>query len=192
LQQLLTRALQATAALWPPLEHAYALVHQAAHLLANHEQRCGAEVQAAYRVHLMQMEQQKSSLGRLSTTIDHFLHITDNFAPGLFHCYDVADLPHTNNDLEHCFGIVRVHERRATGRRGAIPGLVVRGSVRVLAALVTKVHPVPLGDLQLVDYQAWRRLRKQLQYRQEARRQQWRFRKNSQGYLAALEQRLLQ
>jgi hypothetical protein len=64
--------------------------------------------------------------------------------------------------------------------------------VRVLAALVTKVHPIPLHDLQVVDYQAWRRLQKQLQYRQEARRQQWRFRKNPQGYLAALEQRLLQ
>jgi hypothetical protein len=125
-------------------------------------------------------------------TIDHFLHITDNFAAGLFQCYDVADLLRTNNDLEHCFGIVRVHERRATGRRGAAPGLVVRGSVRVLAALITKVHPVVLRDLQVIDYEAWRRLRQQLQYRHEARRQQWRFRKNPEGYLAALEERLLQ
>ena len=192
MQQLLTRGLHATAELWPPLEQAYALVDQAAHLLANHEQRCGAEVQAAYRVHLLQMEEQKSSLGPLSTTIDHFLHITDNFASGLFHCYDVADLPRTNNDLEHCFGIVRAHERRATGRRGASPALVVRGAVRVVATLVTKVHPLQISDLQVVDYQAWRRLREHLQYRHEARRQQWRFRKNPEGYLAALEQRLLQ
>jgi hypothetical protein len=192
LQQLLTRGLHATASVWPPLEQAYALVHQAAHLLANHEQRCGAEVQAAYRVHLQQMEEQKSSLGVLSTAIDHFLHITDNFGSGLFYCYDVADLPRTNNDLEHCFGMVRSHERRATGRRGASPALVVRGAVRVVAALVTKVHPVQISDLQVVDYQAWRRLRKQLQYRHEARRQQWRFRKNPEAYLAALEERLLQ
>jgi len=186
------RALQATAALWPPLEQAYELVHQAAHLLANHEQRCGAEVQAAYQAWLQHMAEEKGNLGRLSPAIDHFLHISDNFAPGLFQCYDVADLPRTNNDLEQCFGIVRVHERRATGRRGAVPGLVVRGAVRVVAALVTKLHPVPIRDLQVVDYQAWRRLRQQLQYRHETRRQQWRFRKNPDGYLRALEQRLLQ
>ena len=110
----------------------------------------------------------------------------------MFQCYDVADLPRTNNDLEQCFGRVRVHERRATGRRGAIPGLVVRGAVRVVTALVTKLHPVLIRDLQVVDYQAWRRLRQQLQYRHETRRQQWRFRKNPDGYLTALEQRLLQ
>jgi hypothetical protein len=61
-----------------------------------------------------------------------------------------------------------------------------------VAALVTKVHPVQISDLQVVDYEAWLRLRKQLQYRHEARRQQWRFRKNPETYLAALEQRLLQ
>lgn len=189
---MLTRALQATAGLWPPLEQAYALVHHAAHLLANHEQRSGAEVQAAYQAWVQQMVEQKGSLGRLSPVIDHFLHITDTFGAGLFQCYDVADLPRTNNDLEHCFGIVRVHERRATGRRGAVPGLVVRGSVRVLAALITKVQPVALSDLQVVDYGAWRQIRQQLHYRHEARRQQWRFRKNPERYLAALEERLLQ
>lgn len=174
------------------MEQAYALVHHAAHLLANHEQHPGAEVQAAYQTWLAHMAAQKSSLGRLAPTIDHFLHITNNFGAGLFQCYDVADLPRTNNDLEHCFGIVRVHERRATGRRGAVPGVVVRGSVRVVAALITKVHPVALSDLQVVDYAAWRRLRQQLQARHEARRLQFRFRKNPEGYLAALEQRLLQ
>jgi hypothetical protein len=177
---------------WGRLEQAYALVHQAAHLLANHEQRSGAEVQASYQTWLAHMGAQKPSLGELGTTIDYFLHSTENFGAGLFQCYDVADLPRTNNDLEHCFGMVRVHERRATGRRGATPGLVVRGSVRVVAALITKVHPVALDDLQPIDYQAWRRLRQQLQYRREARRQQWRFRKNPESYLAALEERLLQ
>ncbi len=81
--------------------------------------------------HLHQMQEQKTSLGTLSTAIDHFLHITNNFAAGLFHSYDMEGLPRTNNELEHCFGVARVHERRATGRRGAIPGVVVRGSVRL-------------------------------------------------------------
>jgi hypothetical protein len=137
------------------------------------------------------MQEQKSSLGQLSTTIDHFAEITENFASGLFHCYDVPDLPRTNNDLEHCFGIARAHERRATGRRGAIPGVVVRGSVRLLAVLVTKREDLQAADLQPSNSQKWRELRAHLSYREEGRRQQFRFRKNPAAYLAALEAQLL-
>jgi hypothetical protein len=111
------------------------------------------------------MQKQKASLGPLSTAIDHFAEITENFAPGLFHCYDVPDLPRTNNDLEHCFGVARAHERRATGRRGAIPGVVVRGSVRLMAVVVANQEDLQAADLQPSDYQAWRQLRMQLQYR---------------------------
>jgi hypothetical protein len=189
---MLTKALSRTAALWPPIKDAYALVYQAAHILANHEQQTGAQVRESYLVHLSQMREQKASLGELSTAIDHFVEITENFAPGLFHCYDVPDLPRTNNDLEHCFGVARAHERRATGRRGAIPGVVVRGSVRLMAVVVAKQEDLQAVDLQPTNYQAWRQLRTQLQYRQEARRQQFRFRKDPAAYLAALEAQLLE
>jgi len=37
LNQLLTKGLQATAALWPPLEHAYRFLDQAKAILANPE-----------------------------------------------------------------------------------------------------------------------------------------------------------
>jgi len=138
------------------------------------------------------MAEQKAAVGALSQAIDHFLHITAHFAAGLFHCYDVPDLPRTNNDLEQCFGSVRYHERRASGRRGAIPGWVVRGAVRILAGLVTKRRARERADLQPADHQAWRRLREHLRYRREARRRQWRFRKHPAAYLADIEARLLQ
>jgi hypothetical protein len=192
LQRILTKGLQQTEALWPPLKKAYAFVYQAAHLLANHEQGTGAQVQERYLAFVAQMQEQKASLGDLSTAIDHFAKITDNFAAGLFHCYDVKDLPRTNNDLEHCFGVARAHERRATGRRGAIPGVVVRGSVRLVAVLVSKQEDLQAADLQPTDYQKWRDLRAQLHYREENRRQQWRFRKDPATYLAALEAQLLE
>jgi len=192
LHQVLTRGLQATASLWPALELAYAWVHHAAHLLANSDQLGSVEARATYHAWVTQMQEQKSKVGALSSAIDHFVKITESFAPGLFHCYDVADLPRTNNDLERCFGSVRAHERRATGRRGAIPGLVVRGPVRLIAAVVTKLHPLEAAELQPEDYQAWWQLRAQVNYRQEARRQQFRFRKDPAAYLALLETRLLQ
>jgi hypothetical protein len=103
----------------------------------------------------------------------------------------VPHLPGSNNELEHCFGVGRAHERRATGRRGAIPG-VVRGSIRLMAVLVTKREDLQAADLQSSDYHRWRELRTQRQYRHETRRQQFRFRKNPAAYLAALEAQLLE
>ena len=191
MQQLLAKGLKATAALWPPLQSAYQLVHQAAEILANHQQHTGTQVRERYLAHVRQMQKQQASLEPLGEAIEHFCHITDNFAAGLFQCYDVEGLPRTNNELEHCFGVARVHERRATGRRGAIPGVVVRGSVRVITAVVTKEQIFSAQELRPRDYQRWRDLRAHLQQCEETRRQQWRFRKDPAAYLAALEAQLL-
>lgn len=167
-------------------------MHQAAHILANHEKLAGEQVRSQYQQLLGQMDAQKSSVGALCKAIDHFHKITESFSPGLFHCYDVTDLPATNNALEQCFASARYHERRATGRRGAIPGVVVRGPARVLATLATRLHSFSPAELCPSDYHAWRNLRQQLAYREEARRKQWRFRKDPLSYLADIERRLLQ
>ncbi len=130
--------------------------------------------------------------GLTREALQHFGHLTENFAAGLFQWYEVECLPRTNNDLEQCFGVARVHERRATGRRGAIPGVVVRGSVRVMAAVVTQQQIFSPEELRPRDYERWHDLRRQLQQREDGRRQQWRFRKDPAAYLAVLEARLLQ
>lgn len=189
--QLLTKGLRATAELWPPLEYTYCFLDQAKTILANESQETGRQVRERYLAHLAQMRENLSSLGPLAKAFEHFSHITENFAEGLFRCYDIVGLPRTNNELEHCFGVARVHERRATGRRGAIPGVVVRGSVRVMAAVVTPLQLFSVEELRPKDYQRWRDLRRQLQQREEARRQQWRFRKHPTAYLATIEARLL-
>jgi hypothetical protein len=64
-------------------------------------------VRETYLVWIKHMQEQKANLGPLSTAMDHFVEITENCALGLFYCYDVPDLPRTNNDLEHCFGVAR-------------------------------------------------------------------------------------
>jgi hypothetical protein len=121
-----------------------------------------------------------------------FLKVTRSYWPGLFHCYDVVDLPRTNNDLEHVFGSTRYHERRATGRKQASPGLVVRGSVCIVAAAATQNSHFSGSDLAPHNLAEWRTLRKQIDYRHEARREQHRFRKDPEHYLRALEERLSQ
>jgi hypothetical protein len=192
LHQLITKGLQATATLWPPLQNAYRFVHKAKGILANPQQDAGQHVREEYLALLAQTRDEIATLGPLDSAFEHFCHITDNFAAGLFQCYDIEGLPRTKNDLEHCFGVARVHERRATGRRGAIPGVVVRGSVRVMAAVTSKQQLFSVEELRPKDYQRWRDLRRQLQHREETRRQQWRFRKDPAAYLAHIEARLLQ
>jgi hypothetical protein len=192
LHQLLSKGLQATAPLWPPLQHAYRFVHQAKEILANAQQDTAQHVRERYLDLLAQMREEIATLGPLASAFEHVCQMTDNFAAGLFPCYDVEGLPRTNNELEHCFGVARVHERRATGRRGAIPGVVVRGSVRVMAAVTSKQQIFSVEELRPKDYQRWRDLRRHLQHREEARRQQWRFRRDPAAYLAAIEARLLQ
>ncbi len=74
----------------------------------------------------------------------------------------------------------------------ASPALVVRGAVRLLAAVVTPRQPLGATDVRPRDLEAWRQVRQQMTVRHESRRAQWRFRKDPAAYLAALEAQLLQ
>lgn len=192
LDRLLSRGLAATAAAWPILRTAYGWIHQAAHILANGEGQDGATVRAGYATLLRTMTARQATVGDLAPAVARFRKVTASYDAGLFHCYDVPDLPPTNNALEQCFGSVRYHERRTTGRKGAVPGLVVRGAVRVVAAIATRQRPFAAEELQLANLPAWRDLRAQLRTRQDARCAQFRFRKDPVAYLQALEDRLSQ
>src|SRR5213078_2285865 len=90
----------------------------------------------------------------------------------------LKDLPRTNNSLEQFFGTARHIERRVTGRKCASPALVVRGSVRVVAAGASRILAVSASELRLTNVKAWLSLRQQLEYRHEARRMQLRFRRD--------------
>jgi hypothetical protein len=117
--------------------------------------------------------------------------VTATYWPGLFHCYDVAHLPRTNNDLEQYFGSVRYHERRTTGRKRASPGYVVRGSVRAVASVASRLYSFSTVELRLTETARWRTLRREIDARHEARRKQHRFRKSPEAYLADLEEKLI-
>ena len=191
LDRLLSRGLSATAGLWPDIALAYGWVHQVAHLLGNHDGQDAAGVRVAYTALLDEMGQRRGEAGALRPAIEQFLQVTHSYWPGLFHCYDVPDLPRTNNDLEQFFGAARSHERRTTGRTPASPALVVRGSVRLVAAAVTRQQPVTAAALRPRDLARWQELRQELEYRHEARRAQRRFRTDPAAYLTTLEDQLL-
>jgi hypothetical protein len=191
LARLLRRGLEVTAQHWPALRAAYALVHQAAQLLANEDAADRATVETRYAAHLTRIREARDQLGLLAPAIDRFLRVSASYWPGLFHCYAVPALPRTNNELEHFFGAARYHERRAAGRKGADPGTVVRGQVRLVAAVATRQRPRVAHDLLPVDLSRWQELRRQLTVRHDARRAQRRFRHDPATYLRALEDQLL-
>ncbi len=130
--------------------------------------------------------------GALADAVAHFRKVTRSYWPGLFHPYDVAGLPRTNNDLEHLFGRTRYRERRASGRKVASPARVLRGSVRVLAVVATPLGGLAAAALAPADLTAWRALRARLEARHESRRAQLRFRRDPAAYLHRLEEQLLQ
>jgi hypothetical protein len=121
-----------------------------------------------------------------------FAKVTRSYWPGLFPCYASAEIPRTNNDLEHLFGSYRYQERRASGRKQASAGMVVMGSVRVVSDRATRQHPEEGLSLPSGYVTRWQQVRAELEKRREARRQQRRFRRDPNGYLTKLEELLLQ
>jgi len=135
----LARGLAAAATRWPPIELAYGWVHRAAHILGNDAAKDGDVVRAAYARLLTEMRARWADAGPLAPAIDHFLKVTDSYAPGLFHSYAVDGLPLTGNDLEPVFG---------TGHKVASAALVMAGGAK--------------ADLRLqrpADLARWRQLR---------------------------------
>jgi hypothetical protein len=191
LQKLLDRGLTTTAALWPPIRTAYGWVHEAARLLDEERALSVFERRRQYRALLLTMSRERASVGELEPSVPHFLKVTKSYWPGLFHCYEIPELPRTNNELEQTFGSVRHAERRATGRKSASPGLVVRGAVRVITAVVTRLFRFGPAQLQPHDAAALAQVRRELEQRQEARRAQFRFRRDPAAYLRQAESLLL-
>lgn len=194
LRRLLRRGLEKTAALWPPVRASYCWVKRVARVLENKAGRPARRVRRGLSALLSKIRRaaSESKDPGVAEQLRHFVKVTRSYWSGLFHCYDSADLPRTNNDLEHLFGSHRYHERRASGRKQASPGLVVQGSVRVAASLATRLRPEEGLKLRTGYVDDWRRLRAELDKRRETRRKQRRFRRDPVNYLSQLEERCLQ
>ena len=172
---------------------AYEWVKRVATILANAQEGDGNGVKRHCRALLGAMARhQNRSTPPLAAMLAHFRKVTRSYWPGLCHCYDLAELPRTNNDLEQFFGAYRYHERRTTGRKGASPALVMRGMVRMAACAATRLRPFNGEELAPDNLQEWKALRHQLESRRQQRVHRSRFRRHPDAYLTALEKQLLQ
>lgn len=175
--------------LFEPIALAFDWVHQAATLLDNDLNLKGQQVHHRFEQLLQTMETHKEKAGSLAAGVEHFLKVTRSYAPGLFHCYDLKDLPRTNNDLEQLFGRWRHHQRRCTGRKVAPASVLVRGSVQIVAAIATQSRSFTAADLATVSIPDWQAVRADLKASQQKRIQQRQFRRSPATYLADLEQK---
>jgi len=170
---------------------AFGWVHRVAHILGQDE--CSGErVRRQLGGLVGAMTRHRDRAGDLGGVVDHFGKVNRSYWPGLFACYDVPNLPRTNNDLEQAFGSHRYHERRASGRKGASPSLVLRGSAKLIAGLATRTREVTADVLAGADRQRWRQLRAELDERRKRRTDRRRFRQDPEAYLNDLEIKLHQ
>lgn len=170
---------------------AFGWVHRAAHLLGQDGVGGGA-ARRQLSGRLGAMRRHREPVGEWGGAVDHFRKATRSYWPGRFAGYDTPDLPRTNNDLEPAFGSHRYHERRATGRKGASPALVWRGSARRVAGLGTRAGAGTAKDLAGADRDEWERVRAELEERRPRRVERRRFRRDPEGDLNGLENQLIQ
>src|SRR3954471_4347056 len=194
LRRLLRRGLEQTASLWPRVQATYRWVKRVSRLLENQREQPAKQVRRGLSALLSKIRRAAAQARdpAVAERLRWFVKVTKSYWSGLFPCSTSSDIPRTNNDLEHLFGSHRYHERRASGRKQASPGLVVQGSVRVVASLATRLRPEEGLKLRTGYVEDWRRLRADLDKRRESRRKQRRFRRDPAGYLCQLEERCLQ
>lgn len=177
---------------WSELTLAMKWIHQAVTILDNEDHLPVLLVQQRFGAWMIFMSDHREQLGSLADSIKHLLKITRSYWSGLFHCYQVENLPKTNNDLEQVFGSFRHHQRRTTGRKKAPASLLIRGESRLIAAVVTRIKTFTATDLATVDLRAWRQQRSQLELLRQKRLKQRLFRRSPENYLLELETKLIQ
>jgi hypothetical protein len=184
---VLEKGLVGTADLWPDVDVGFGWLRQAATILGNAAGEDARTVRRRYGGLLGAMSRHRTKCGSLGDAVAKFLKVSRSYWGGLFRCYEVPDLPRTNNDLEQFFGSYRYHERRCSGRTVACPGTVVRGRVRLVSSATSRLRTVGVEDLIPSDVSAWRALRTELEQRQATRTLGRRFRRDPDAYLQTLE-----
>ena len=128
LQQGLAQALSLFQPDYDNLSQAATWLHQIADLLdPTAEPNCtGAQVRQTLLTYLDDIHTQSQTNPVLSQFARQIDKITHSYQKGLFHTYDIPDLPRTNNDRESEFRGLKQHLLRTTGQQGATRRLIQR------------------------------------------------------------------
>lgn len=121
----------------------------------KHPIRSGSQVQQELFDYLAAMRLQSQDQPRLADFCQTIYHTTCNYAPGLFHSYDIPGLPRTNNARESEFRELNRRLLSTTGQKGLVKRIIQRqGAWEViprptsLEATVKALSQVPAEDFQ--------------------------------------------
>jgi hypothetical protein len=103
-------------------------LHQISKLLEPEDKppRTGTQVQTALLHYLDDIRQQSQDNQVLAEFAQQIEKTTHSYQPGLFHAYDIPDLPRTNNDRESEFRGLNQQLLRTTGQKGGTRRLIQR------------------------------------------------------------------
>jgi hypothetical protein len=88
--------------------------------------RSGNQVRQDLFSYLTKIQSARFRDPMLRNSFRSILKTTRSYAPGLFHCYDVPDLPRTNNDRESDFRALGRRLLRTTGQKGLTLRIIQR------------------------------------------------------------------
>ena len=110
------------------LSQAAGWLHQISDLLEPEGKapRTGEQVQTALLSYLDDIERQSQDNSLLTGFAGRIKKTTHNYQSGLFHTYDIPDLPRTNNDRESEFRGLNQQLLRTTGQKGGTRRLIQR------------------------------------------------------------------
>ena len=126
--------------------------------------------------------------------LDHFLQVLAHLRPHLIHCYDVAQLPRTNNDMEGCIRAIKTRYRRISGRKNWDGYLLRYGRVAYYewwAQEAQRQHKLD-RKLRLVTPSDWQQTRTQTSQGLSIQLKRYRFRHRQSAFLSDLEARWAQ
>jgi hypothetical protein len=125
--------------------------------------------------------------------LGHVGTVLRRLGDGLYHCYDVPELPRTNNEQERFYRRLKSGHWRATGRRRADSFVVRVGGFAVYAAAASsELETDLLRRLGSVASAPWQRERAALRATQQRQAKMRRFRLHRAAYLADLQSRWTQ
>jgi hypothetical protein len=189
-QQGLRTALQLVQTNYTLLRQAADWLEQIADLLdpTGKSDRSAAQVQQTLFAYLEQIKIVSNRKPGLQPFFRTIQKTTFNYAPGLFHCYDMPDFPRTNNDRESDFRDLNRRLLRTTGQKGLTRRILQRSGAWELLH-----RPASLKDAILafhhVAQQDFMDERQRLRQHRDRFRLHIRSAKQSGLQLAKLEQR---
>ena len=148
LYQRLQPILHSVQASYTLLSEAAAWLKQIADLLESDGKppRSGHQVRQELFAFLQEIQVTHTPDPFLRRTANAILKTTLRYAPGLFHCYDIPDLPRTNNDRESEFRDLHRRLLRTTGQKGLSRRIIQRVGawelIPRLASLPATIHAV--------------------------------------------------